>query len=200
MKVMPAFIQLFIVLMTTSIVMFGCVSPIPLYDVKYSGAVTVMSSETVKVQLASIDLPRYASKEIFIPAVTTGPDYPLQFHVRNQRAFVIALRKELVRLHIFKSTVGLDSHIRTDFTITINFTQTHHDVDDQVYTLHAKMELSGGKLPYIEEYRVISSVEDSTWEKWNTTAYQGKEKAVKRLLEKLIPAIEVYLKEAHKPK
>jgi len=195
---MLGYLKLILILMTISIVMFGCVSPIPLYNVKYTGAVTVMSSETVKVQLASIDLPRYASKEIFVPAVTTGPDYPLQFHVRNQRAFVIALRKELVRLHIFKSAVGLDSHIRTNFTITINFTQTHHNVDDQAYTLQAKMELSGGKFPYIEEYRVISSVQDSTWEKWNTNAYQGKEKAVKRLLEKLIPAIEVYLKEAHR--
>ncbi len=192
MKISQRYI-LFIVSITTIIVLSGCVSPIPLHNVQYTGAVNVTSSKTAKVQLASSEGRTDISEGEINPPISTGPDPYLRFHIRNQRAFLVALRKELVRLSVFKSAVGGNSSKPADITITIIFTQTHHDVDDQVYTLHVTMELSGGTLPLREQYRVISSVKDSSWEKWNTTAYQGKEKAVKRLLEKLIPAIEVYL-------
>ncbi len=189
------FYLLLVVSITITLLLVGCATPIPLYNVQYMGAVNVTSSKTAKVLLGSReDLADTSTSDIDLP-ISTGPDPYFRFHIRNQRAFLLALQKELVRLHIFKSTVGESSFKPADITITVIFTQTHHDVDEQVYTLHVTMKLSGGTLPLIKQYRVISSVKDSAWEKWNTTAYQGKEKAVKRLLEKLIPTIESYLKD-----
>jgi len=173
----------------------GCVTSIPLQNIQYTGIVGVTSSKTAKVQLVS-DVasasPVMLAGKISVP-ISTGPVPQLQFHTKDQRASIASLRKELVRLGMFKSTVDESTSEPTDISISIIFEQTHHNVEGQEYTLDLEMQLTGGDKPFVNQYRVISSVKDSTWDKWNTTAYDGKKKAVKRLLEKLIPDIESYI-------
>ena len=55
------------------------------------------------------------------------------------------------------------------------------------------MTLSGGRETMRREYRVISSEKDSVLQALNTNAFEGKVKAGKRLMEKLIPDIERYV-------
>lgn len=73
------------------------------------------------------------------------------------------------------------------------FSQTFHTLEYQEYTLDVVMEIAGGRVPFMRQYQVVSSEKDSLWTKLNTTAFEGKAKAVKLLLEKLIPDIEAYI-------
>ena len=175
----------------------GCATPIPLNTLKYEQVTSVKSSKeaTVAVTTGAI---RGASGSymmpvggIFIP-MSTGPIPKLQFNTEDQQAFAESLRNELVRLGIVKSA-SADTSVNKDLKIQVIFAQTFHNPNFQEYTLDVVAEISGGKEPLLRQYRIISSEKDSTWEKLNTNAYEGKAKAAKLLMQRLIPDIESYI-------
>ena len=176
----------------------GCATPLPLNNVTYEGKVSASSDKAARVVVvsgATLGSPGTTTMipagKIFVP-VTSGPAPALQFTAEDQRAFGQSLRSELVRLKLFASAVD-ESAPPSDISVNILFPQTYHNIHWQEYTLDVVMTVSGGKEPFVRQYRVISSEEDSTWAKWNTNAYEGKLKAVKLLLRKLIPDIEAYV-------
>ena len=124
--------------------------------------------------------------------MSTGPLPELQFHAEDQRAFARSLGNELVRLGVLKSVAGYEQE-GLDPKIRILFAQTFHNPNHQEYTLDVAMEIVGGQEPFLKQYRVVSSEKDSMLEKWNTNAYQGKAKAARLLMERLIPDIEAYV-------
>jgi hypothetical protein len=193
-----------LLIVTASLALVGCATPIPLDGIQYPGTVATSSDLAAKVNVVTGAVHGSSSStlvpigSIFVP-ISSGPVPELQFHAEDQRAFGQSLRAELSRLRLFKTaTTASDSP--ADVTINVLFAQTFHNINMQIYTLDVAMEILGGPKPFLKQYRVISSEKDSTWEKWNTNAYEGKAKAVKLLLEKLIPDIESYVPAVAKKK
>lgn len=189
-----AYVIVFLALITT-----GCVTPIALDNVEYTGATYVSSSKTAKVELITGAVRGSSSSGLLSVGnniyvnVSIGSSPELQFGDQDQEAFAESLRKELVRLGLVASIVDASSASQSDLKITLFFFQTHHQPDLQVYTLDLAMEIVGDNEPFIKKYRAISNEKDTLWQKINTNAYQGKEKGVKRLMEKIIPDIESYI-------
>lgn len=175
----------------------GCATPIPLDTVRYEHKTSVASDKDASVVIVSGVVSGSSATTmvpigaIFVP-LSTGPNPGLQFNVNDQRAFGESLRKELVRLGIVKSASDFSAQPK-DLKVQVNFVQTYHNPNLQQYSLDVTAELTGGKAPMIQQYRVLSSEKDTFWERTNTTAYQGKAKAVRLLLEKMIPDIERYV-------
>ena len=120
--------------------------------------------------------------------------YPdLQFNARDQRAFGVSLSDELVRLGLFKVAFDPLTGRRADVRINMLFALTDHSSSFQQYSLLVAMEITDGVAPVVKEYRIVSNEKDSLWEKMHTTGFQGKAKAVKLLLERVIPDIETFI-------
>lgn len=175
----------------------GCATPIPLNTLKYDLKTTVTSTKEATVVVVSGAVRGAAGSYlmpvggIFIP-MSTGPNPELQFNNDDQQAFAEALRNELVRLGVLKAA-SADVVATKDLKIQVIFAQTYHNPKFQQYTLDVVAEMTGGKEPLLRQYRVVSSEKDSTWDKWNTNAYEGKAKAARLLMEKLVPDIERYV-------
>lgn len=175
----------------------GCATPIPLNTLTYEQKTTVTSSREATVLVVSGAI-RGGSGSYMMPVggilvpVSTGPHPELQFNSKDQQAFAESLRNELVRLGIVKTASG-DASQAKDLKMQIIFAQTFHNPNIQQYTLDVVAEFTGGKEPVLRTYRVISSEKDTTWEKLNTNAYEGKAKAARLLMERLIPDIELYV-------
>jgi hypothetical protein len=175
----------------------ACATPIPLNTVKFAGQTSVKSSKEAAVVVLTGAVRGSGTSSIipvggvFIP-MSTGPIPELQFNAKDQQEFGESLRAELVRLGLLKSVTADDTG-RKDLRIRVMFAQTFHNPNGQVYALDVVMEIEGGANPFLKQYRVVSSERDTTWEKLNTNAYQGKEKAAKLLMERLIPDIEQYV-------
>jgi hypothetical protein len=175
----------------------GCVTPIPLNTLKYGQRTTVTSTKEAAVFVVTGEV-RGASGSFLMPVggivipVSSGPNPEFQFHSEDQQAFAESLRVELVRLGILKSATA-DQNASRDLRIQVVFAYTYHDPSWQEYVLDVVAEMTGGKEPLLRRYRVVSTEKDTTWEKWNTNAYEGKVKAARLLMEKLIPDIERYV-------
>lgn len=175
----------------------GCATPIPLNTLTYEQKPTVTSTKEATVVVVSGAVRGAAGSflvpvgGIFVP-MSTGPNPALQFNAQDQQEFAESLRTELVRLGVLK-TASVDPNVGKDLKIQVIFAQTFHNPNFQEYTLDVVAEMTGGKEPLLRQYRIVSSEKDSTWEKWNTNAYQGKAKAARLLMEKLIPDIERYV-------
>ena len=150
--------------------------------VHISGAVSGASNTTL--------IP--AGNNIFVP-ISTGPLPAAQFHVEDQAEFTKVLRAELLRLKVFK-TVHEDQ-AQGAFKISVIFAHTYHQIHNQEYTLDVAMSIESGKKPFLRQYRVNSNEKATLWERLNTTAYEGKVLAVRRLLERLVPDIQAYVAE-----
>lgn len=188
-------IAFFLVLVTS--LLAGCATPIPLNTLKYEQKPTITSEKQATVVVVSGAVRGAAGSYlvpvggIFIP-MSTGPHPELQFNSDDQQAFAAALRTELVRLGVVKSA-SANAAASDNLKIQVIFAQTYHNPAFQEYTLDVVAELTGGKEPFLRQYRVVSSEKDSTWEKLNTNAYEGKVKAARSLMAKLIPDIEAYI-------
>jgi hypothetical protein len=176
----------------------GCVSPIPFGTVTLPDQPTVTSHKTAKIELVTGAVAGSGSNT-FVPMGTvvvpmsSGPVPSLQFQSGDQREFVDVLRSELLRLKVFRD-VAASSDKAADITIRINFAHTYHQVQNHEYTLDVVMQLSGGIEPLVRQYRVNSNEDASFWERINTNAYEGKAKAVRKLLEKVVPDVQAYVK------
>ena len=80
-----------------------------------------------------------------------------------------------------------------DLQIQLSFAKTFHDAQIHEYTLDVVADFAGGKEPVRREYRVVSSAKDSMFEKLNTNVAEGKAKAARLLMERLMPDIEQYI-------
>jgi len=180
-----------------AILLGGCATPIALNTLKYEPATTVTSTKDASVVVVSGAV-RGGSANSLMPVggilipISSGPSPKLQFNAEDQQAFAESLRTELVRLGVLKSA-SADPSAGTDLRIQVIFAQTYHEPNFQEYVLDVVVEMTGGKEPFLQQYRIVSTEKDTTWEKWNTNAYQGKAKAARLLMEKLIPDIERYV-------
>lgn len=182
----------------------GCATPIPFNTVTLGGEPTVTSdkqavlshiSGAVRGSNSSTMIPVGA---IFVP-ISSGPVPHLQFHTGDQSEFIDVLRSELLRLKVFKTVAVGGGEVPAEVKITVVFAQTFHEISIQEYTLDVAMNIEGGKSPLLKQYRVNSNEKASMWERLNTNAYEGKAKAVRRLLEKLMPDIQAYVAENFQP-
>lgn len=175
----------------------GCATPIPLNTLKYEQPIKVSPTKEATVVVVSGAVRGTAISYlmpvggIFIP-MSTGPHPELQFNAEDQQAFAESLRAELVRNGVLK-VASADTATARDMKIQVIFAQTYHNPAFHEYVLDVVAEMTGGKEPALRQYRVVSSEKDPTWEKWNTNAYEGKAKAARLLLEKLIPDIANYV-------
>jgi len=175
----------------------GCATPIPFNTIKHNAKQSIVSNKEAALLhvsgavRGSDSTTMIPAGNIFIP-VSSGPVPELQFHKQDQADFIKVLRSELLRLKVFKA-VSINKTKKTDIKITIIFAQTYHHINNQEYTLDVVMNLEGGKNKELKEYRINSNEGASILEKWNTNAYEGKAKAVRKLLNKLIPDIQKYV-------
>lgn len=139
----------------------GCVTPIPLNTLKYDQKTTVTSTKEAAVFVTSGAVGGASDSYLmpvggtFIP-VSTGPNPAFQFNSEDQQAFAESLRTELVRLGILKSATA-DQNANRDLRIQVIFAQTYHDPSWQEYVLDVVAEMTGGKEPFVRQYRVVSS-------------------------------------------
>lgn len=175
----------------------GCATPIPLNTLRYEQQTAVTSTKDATVVVVSGAVSGGSSSylmpvgTIFIP-MYTRPSPEAMFNSDDQQAFGEALRTELVRLGVLK-TASTDTSATTDLKIQVIFAQTYHNPGIHEYTLDVVAELTGGREPLLRQYHIVSTEKDSIWEKMNTNGYQGKVKAARLLMEKLIPDIERYV-------
>jgi hypothetical protein len=188
--------QIILLTALATFLLVGCATPVPLDVLKYERGIVVGSSKEATVVVVSGPAQGAAGSGfmpaggIFIP-ISIGPDPKLQFNAEDQQAFAQSLRTELVRNGVLK-VASADEATARDLKVRIFFAQTHHNPTFQEYVLEVVAEMTGGKEPALRHYRIVSSQQDTTWEKWNTNAYQGKAKAAQLLMEKMIPDIANY--------
>jgi hypothetical protein len=188
--------------LAASLLLVGCATPpVPLNTIQYGGVPAVKSQKSAKIAVVtgedfgSIEPTLVPIGKILLPIGPGNPTPHLNFTPNNQRSLVESLRRELVRNEILKTVVDESSNQATDISIVIIFAETHHDSGSQRYVLDAAMEIRGGKEPFGKQYKVSSDELDTAWERLNTNAYEGKAKAVRVMLLKLVPDIERYLAE-----
>ncbi|HQT25554.1 MAG TPA: hypothetical protein PLK99_03025, partial [Burkholderiales bacterium] len=137
----------------------GCALHAPLKPVGYEKSTSVTSSQTVNVEVTTC-VPQGTGSTSIVPIgnvyvpVAEGPYTFLMFTEEDQRIFVDSLRKELVRLKLFRA--DSKGHNAND-NIKIVFLQTFHEQFGHVYLLNVEMQLSrAGRQPLIREYRINS--------------------------------------------
>ena len=184
---------------SVTLLLGGCATPhIPLSQVAFDQAVSVTSEKTAKVWLVHGDVSGSGGSALapagstFIP-IPTGPQPHLQFNIEDQGIFVDSFKNELQRLKLFRTALNGDSPESADIGIKLIFARTYHNRGLQEYTLDVVMEIAGGKKPFLKKYHVISSEDDSWWEKMSTNASEGKTKAGNMLIKQLIPDVEAYV-------
>ena len=182
-----------------AVLLTGCATTVPLLPVDYESEATIQTDKTATVKLQTGAIEGSGSTNmimvgsgVFVP-MTTGPLPHLQFNEEDQAVFIDLLESELTRLGILKTIVP-ETNEQSDIEILILFAQTYHNPNMQQYTLNVAMQITGEGEKYGNKYNVLSSEGDSWWAKMNTNASQGKQKAAKNLLSKLIPDIENWLK------
>lgn len=190
--------RLLLLALALGINLAGCATPIPLDNLRYDDPTTVTSSrQGVLVVIPGIVRGPSGGMTVMsvgntVAAVPASVDPGLAFSSIDQKAVAESLRSELVRKGVLQ-TLTLEPEAQSDLRIELQFLQTRHFPPRQEYVIEAQMTLSGGRETMRREYRVISSEKDSLLQALNTNAFEGKVKAGKRLMEKLIPDIERYV-------
>lgn len=176
------------------LVLVGC-GPSALMPIQHEAPVSTTSSQTVNIRLNSGAVKGYstgtmiATGGIFVP-VSHGPVPRLQFGPDDQQTFVDSLADELIRLNL-ASSVNNNAAL-ANLTLTVNFVQTEHFPNFQEYKLTVSLSLERASVIKHKVYNILSSEGDSTWQKWNTNARTGKEKAAKQLMAAMIRDIETF--------
>lgn len=190
-----------LLLCCAALALCGCAIDPVLAKVSYDGPAIVTSTKTASLRLqtgvvegASGTSLAYAGPNVFIP-VATGPNPELQFNLQDQQIFVESLKDELNRLNILRvAQVSTQRVEGTDVAIDIVFTQTTHRPGLQEYYLNVAMQIQGGQRTFAKRYEVLSSEGENAWTKMNTNVAQGKALAGRKLMAKLMPDIEAFLK------
>lgn len=181
----------------------GCVDP-NLRSVSYQQAVATQSDMTGNVQLftgvvegASGSTMVYVGPGIFIP-METGPIPELHFGEADQKVFAESLSAELTRLGLLKMKSEVSAGEMTDIVIVLAFVHTTHNPHHQQYHLNVAMQMVSTEKSEVKRYKIDSSEGDSIWEKMNTNAAQGKQKAADKLIAAIVPDIEAFVVELKK--
>jgi hypothetical protein len=184
------------------VLLVGCASPIPFNTISIGGVPTVTTTKVAELRLRTGSV-KAASGSMLLPAggafvsVPTGPLVALAFGEKDQQEFVEQLRVELLRLRVFRAVERSASPAAADLKIEVHFLETAHRELNQEYSIDATLRMSSASAAPVERvFRVNSNEGASIFEKLNTTAAEGKAKAVRRLLERLIPEIQAYARDA----
>lgn len=169
--------------------------PVPLIPPTYTGTTNVRTQLTAAVTLtpavadARTNSVLVSSGGIFIP-VSTTPKMRQRFNEEDQKIFVDALRKEIVRLGLVRGASGTGS---PDLVIEIIFDKTLYINSVNRYSLDVTLRITGPAGPLEKHYHVQSDEGESFWEMAGNNVSEGKAKAGQRLITALISDIEVYL-------
>lgn len=192
-----------VAVLAAAALLVGCETApkVPLDQLPYTGNTQLRTQKTASVQLKT-GLATGEATPVTVPvSVPSGTVYlrmpgtvhqALTFHADDQLAAVTSLRQALVQRGLVKAA-GTVPAAAGDLSVQISFDKTSHS-DDHTYVLNVTMTLTMGKArPFGQSYRIVSSANDSSWEKMNTNAWEGKTKAVNAFMARLIPDIEAYL-------
>lgn len=187
-------------LILSSIALSGCVNPV-LVKVPYDKPATVTSDKKASIQLmtgvvegASGTTLMYGGPGVYIP-ISSGPIPELQFNLKDQQVFATSLKDELNRLNILNVLEVSEQKVNTDnMVIQLLFAQTSHNPNMQEYYLNVGMQLQYGSKTFAKRYEVISSEGETVWTKLNTNAAEGKMFAAKKLMLKILPDIQAFVK------
>jgi predicted nucleotidyltransferase len=127
------------------------------------------------------------------PGIPVGKNPQFFFNQIDQKQFAETLRSELLRLAVFGSAPQMTANSKADLDIKVAFRKTFHKVTFHEYTLDVTMYIHGGKETIVKVYKINSNEGATASEMWNTNPYQGKAKAIRKLLEKTIPDIQAYV-------
>lgn len=173
----------------------GCTAP--LTKVTYESPVSVSQSFPVKVDLNSGSVTGYSTSSmvyaggIFVP-VSGGPTPKLHFGVEDQNVFIDSLKSELLRYKVAETIVENSSE--STLYLVVNFVQTEHFPNHQEYKITASLHMELEDKKEDKVYYILSSEGDGWWEKMNTNASQGKMKAAKKLMDKIMVDLQSFIK------
>lgn len=192
-----------ILLLALTATLGGCVDP-NLRSVSYPHAVATKSDLTGATQLftgvvegAGGSTLVYAGPGLFIP-MATGPMPELHFNEADQRVFVESLDGELTRLGLLKMKSSIPGAKEVDVFIVFAFVHTTHNPNNHRYQLDVAMQLVADGTSAVKRYKIDSSEGDSYWDRINTDANQGKQKAADKLMAAVISDIETFVTELKK--
>ncbi|MEP2829551.1 MULTISPECIES: hypothetical protein [Alphaproteobacteria] len=189
-----------VTLLALNMLLGGCVDP-NLRSVSYKQSVATQSDMTGIVQLftgvvegANGSTMVYIGPGLFMP-METGPYPNLHFNEADQRVFTESLSAELTRLGLLKMKTVVPAGEMTDVVIVLAFVQTSHNPHLQQYYLDVAMQIASSGKSTVKQYKVHSSEGDGYWEKMNTDAAEGKQKAADKLIALIVPDIEIFIAE-----
>lgn len=161
-----------------------------LVKVRYEGPVTRTSEKSASILLTS------GLVEGIAGAARADPRF--HFNHQDQRVFVASLGDELNRLKLLRAApAGESPPVVADVAIEIVFPKTLHLA--HYYTLDVVMRLKSGERSFARRYIIKSGEGESAWERLNMTAPEGKVRAAKLLMARLIPEIEAFVAELPRP-
>jgi len=110
----------------------------------------------------------------------------------DQCLFAFGLREELARTGAFRRVEAFQEQGTEEIQIRVTFTRSFHE-DDHSYTLEASLEARGTSAPLIRQYRVLSSAGESWWGRMTTSAWQGKQRAHRRLMDQVLADLRAWV-------
>lgn len=186
------------------VLFWGCLAPLP--PVTYNQPASVTSTKIAKIELVTGEVGGDATSYSYntynvqgnylVSTTQTGSVVPtnLHFGIGDQKTFLKSLSNELLRLNIVSDVLESTSTKKGDLSIKLVFEKTYHKPNIQEYLLDVRLDIETEKGSITHNYHIVSSEGDSWWKKINTNAVQGKTKAAEKLIQKIIPDIESFLK------
>lgn len=174
------------------------IARIPVDNLNYQGTATVKSAKTASVTVRSSGIGSRQQTTMMpvggIQITTTQKSAGEAFDAQDQQEFEQSLKKELVRLGIFSSATTEAS--AADIGVLVNINYSTLKMDFVEYTLSLTLTLTGGKAPLQKIYAVSSIEGDTIWQKMNTNGAQATVKVAQKTLDKMVPDIEAYVRDA----
>lgn len=161
-----------------------CVDDPALVKVGYDGPVTRTSERSASILLTS------GLVEGVGDAARSDPRF--HFNQQDQRVFVALLGDELNRLKLLRAgPAGESAPAAADVAIEIVFQKTQHL--RHYYILDVVLRLKSGERSFARRYVINSKEGETVGERLNMTAPEGKRRAAKMLMARLIPEIEAFV-------
>jgi hypothetical protein len=155
-----------------------------LVPIGYDGSVSRTSEKSASIVLTS------GLVEGIFGAERVDPRF--HFNHQDQRVFVASLRDELNRLKLLRvGPVAESPPADADVVIEIVFQKTEHSA--HYYYLDVVMRLKSGERSFARRYWTSSGKGESAWERFTMTAPDGKRRAAKLLMARLIPEIAAFV-------
>lgn len=171
-----------------------------LETVPYDGPV-VQSQKTANIQLrlgphvgvdGTLQTSTYAVGAVINLPVTVKSNEKLHFNKNDQALFLQNLKDEITRLGIVK----ISTQNQPNLDIEVVFNKTTHVMPSHRYILDVSLIIQSGfkKVVYLQNYLIDSEENVTSMTKMSTNAGEGKTRAAKALLNKIILSLNNYLK------